>query len=158
MHTSNAWSIRPAATADAAQIAEFNRRMALETERKALDPDTVLRGVQRLLAEPGLGRYYVAEQDGRLLGQAMITYEWSDWRNGLFWWLQSVYVEPGSRSRGVFGSLCRHIETLADRQGGVCGLRLYVENGNEAAKAAYRSLGFASAGYEVLERLPGVRG
>lgn len=147
------WTLREGHAGDAPVIAGFNRRLALETEHKDLDPATVAAGVRHLLAHPALGRYYVAEQDGRVIGQLMITFEWSDWRNGTFWWLQSVYVDAAHRGRGVFGSLCRHVEALARADGGVCGIRLYVEGNNAAARAVYARLGFDDAGYRVLERM-----
>jgi GNAT superfamily N-acetyltransferase len=94
--------------------------------------------------------YYVAEQDGQVVGQVMITYEWSDWRNGNLWWLQSVYVRPGCRNRGVFRALFHHLKALAAVQPDVCGLRLYLHNGNQTARRAYERLGMTPTAYEVL--------
>src|SRR2546423_13135318 len=94
--------IRPANVVDAATIIEFNLALALESENRRLERETVTRGVQRVLAEPQLGSYYIAEIDGRPAGQLLITTEWSDWRNGLFWWIQSVYVRPEHRRAGVY--------------------------------------------------------
>jgi ribosomal protein S18 acetylase RimI-like enzyme len=128
-----------------------NIAMALEAEHKRLDPRIVGAGVLAVFERPGLGRYFVAETMGRVVGQAMHTYEWSDWRNGTFWWFQSVYVQPGSRRLGVFRALFRHIEQLAEADPGVCGLRLYVERDNERAQATYRRCGMQDAGYAVME-------
>lgn len=144
-------SIRPATAADAARIAEFNCRLAEETERKRLDPDTVLAGVESLIGASGHGRYYLAERGSEVVGQLLITYEWSDWRNGQFWWIQSVYVAPEHRRRGVFSSLYGHVAREARAHPRVCGLRLYVEEHNARAIAAYDALGMRPAGYRVLE-------
>ena len=142
--------LRPAVPTDAPVVRDFNLALALETEGLKLDPEIVLRGVGALLADPSKGRYFVAESGGTVIGQLMHTYEWSDWRNGMFWWLQSVYVLPEARGRGVFTSLFRHLEALAAADAGICGMRLYVERHNEKAQAVYRRLGLDSAGYEVF--------
>lgn len=131
-------------------IAEFNLRLAEESEQLQLDPETVRAGVVRLLTEPARGVYYLAEQDGQVVGQVMITYEWSDWRNGNLWWLQSVYVRPGCRNRGVFRALFHHLKELAAAQPDVCGLRLYMHHGNQTARRAYERLGMTPTAYEVL--------
>jgi ribosomal protein S18 acetylase RimI-like enzyme len=144
-------TVRPADPSDLDTIAGFNVAMALEAEHKRLDPDTVRRGVAAALADPAKGRYFIAERDGRVVGQLMITFEWSDWRNGVFWWIQSVYVHPQARQSGVFTALFRHLEAQAKSQPGVCGLRLYVEDGNTRAQATYRRCGMADGGYRVME-------
>lgn len=149
--------IRPAAPADAGVIAEFNCAMALETEGKRLILVTVLKGAQRLLDEPALGFYLVAESEGESVGLAMVTTEWSDWRNGRFWWIQSVYVRPDFRRRGVFRALYSAIRERAAHGPDVCGFRLYVEKDNANAIATYRSLGLSATDYRVMEELrPGV--
>ena len=125
--------------------------MALEAEHKRLDPATVARGVRAVLDDPAHGRYFVAERDGGPVGQLMITYEWSDWRNGRFWWIQSVYVLPQARRGGVFRALFRHLEELAKADPGVCGIRLYVERENARAQATYRHCGLEDAGYVLME-------
>jgi GNAT superfamily N-acetyltransferase len=107
--------------------------------------------VRALLEDPAKGLYFVAEEAGQVVGQVMITFEWSDWRNGMFWWLQSVYVREEFRGQGVFRALFEHVRQLAGQQAGVCGLRLYVERENERAKAAYERQGMTNAGYEVFE-------
>lgn len=125
--------------------------MARETEDKELDAALVRQGVLAVLNRPELGRYLIAEQDGNVVGQLMLTYEWSDWRNGAFWWIQSVYVRPDQRRNGVFRALYQHVEQLARVTPGVCGLRLYVEAHNERAIATYRDLGMQPSGHTVFE-------
>lgn len=143
--------IREAQPDDAAVIAEYNIRLARETEGRELPAATLLAGVRALLEDPSKGLYFVAEEAGQVVGQVMITFEWSDWRNGMFWWLQSVYVREESRGQGVFRALFEHVRQLAGQQAGVCGLRLYVERENERAKAVYERQGMTNAGYEVFE-------
>ena len=143
--------VREARTTDAAVIADFNAALALETEHKQLDRTRLEPGVRALLSDPWKGRYYIAEIDGRVVGQAMVTYEWSDWRDGMFWWIQSVFVDPAYRKRGVFRTLYRHIEGAARTDVTSCGLRLYVEDNNLRAKQTYHALGMQRGGYEVLE-------
>lgn len=151
-------SIRKAQARDAAVIAQFNCRMALETEGKALIPETVSAGVLRLLNEPSLGFYAVAQRAGRVIGCLMVTQEWSDWRNGLFWWIQSVYIEPGSRREGVYRCLYEFIRQAALADPGICGFRLYVEKENAVAHQTYASLGMTRTDYLIYEELrPGVR-
>src|ERR1041385_8043626 len=118
--------IRPATPADAATIAAFNAAMALETEHKRLNPATLRAGVERAIEQPDAARYFLAEIAGQVAGQLMITFEWSDWRNANFWWIQSVYVAPEFRGRGVFRALFDHVRRLAKKRRDICGLRLYV--------------------------------
>lgn len=143
--------IRPARAADAPVITRFNLALARETESLSLAPVSVQRGVRALLRTPAKGAYFLAELDGAIAGQLLLTYEWSDWRNGNFWWIQSVYVAPGFRRRGVFRALYAHVERLARSRRDVCGLRLYVERGNRHAKRTYRRLGMAKTHYELFE-------
>jgi GNAT superfamily N-acetyltransferase len=147
-------TIRRATPADTAVVVEFNRRLAEETEGKSLDPVVLAAGVKAGLADPGRARYFVAEDDGMLLGQMMITLEWSDWRNGWFWWVQSVYVRTDARRRGVFRRLYEHVAELARQQPDVIGLRLYVERHNHPAQQTYTQLGMEPAGYLVFEKCP----
>jgi GNAT superfamily N-acetyltransferase len=147
-------TIRQATPADAAVVVEFNRRMAQETEGKHLDADVLGRGVAAALADPGKSRYFLAEEEGVVLGQLGLTYEWSDWRNGWFWWIQSVYVRREARRRGVFRLLYEHVRDEARRDSQVIGLRLYVEEHNQAAQATYQRLGMSRAGYFILEQYP----
>lgn len=150
--------IRKAQPRDADAIAAFNSAMALETEGRALLPERIGAGVRRLLGDPGLGFYAVAEHDGRVIGCLMVTNEWSDWRNGLFWWIQSVYVEAAWRRRGVYRRLYAFVRELAATEPGICGFRLYVEQDNEAAQRTYGALGMARTDYLLYEELkPGVR-
>ncbi len=145
--------IRPATSADVPTLSEFNSRMAQETEGKTLDPETLALGARAVLLDPSRGRYFLAEQDGAVAGQLMITPEWSDWRNAWFWWIQSVYVRPESRRQGVFRALYEFVEAEALRQG-VCGLRLYVEKDNVTAQQTYKNLGMTEVGYLLLQRWP----
>lgn len=144
--------IREGRLEDAQIIADYNQQMALETEGKELDLDTVRKGAERGLRQPEKCRYFVAEAEGTVIGQAMVTYEWSDWRNGDLWWIQSVYVLPASRRQGIFKKLYQHIETLARENTNVRGLRLYVEEENAEGQAVYKKLGMAHAGYHVYEK------
>ena len=143
--------IRPATPADIDTLVAGNIAMALEAEHKRLEPTIVQRGVQAVFDQPSRGRFVVAEIGGNVVGQAMYTCEWSDWRNGNFWWLQSVYVAPVARRTGVFRAIYGFIERLAKAEPGVCGLRLYVELDNEKAQQTYRRCGMVDAGYRVME-------
>ncbi len=145
--------IREATPNDAATIAGFNQRIAQETEGKTLDPDMILAGVSRLLAEPARGRYWLAEVDGEVAGQTMVTYEWSDWRNGNVWWIQSVYVSIEFRRQGVFSALYDAVRDEARADADACGIRLYVEKSNERALATYRALGMEGDTYLVMEAM-----
>ena len=149
--------IRLATPADAAVLIEFNAAMALETEGKELLPEVIGAGVKGLLNNPAAGFYVVAE-DRALMAALMITKEWSDWRNGSFWWIQSVYVRPEWRRKGVYRALYRHVQELAAKDPKVCGFRLYVERENSRAQETYRALGMKQTHYLVFEELkPGVR-
>jgi ribosomal protein S18 acetylase RimI-like enzyme len=143
-------TLRNAEATDWATIAEFNRALAAETEDKTLDWEIISAGVRRVLADEAKGRYFIAESAGRIVGMTMITYEWSDWRDGWIWWIQSVYVHPEFRGRGVFGRLYRHILAVS-AAAGVRAVRLYVLNSNTAARAIYARLGMHESGYTVLE-------
>lgn len=147
------FEVRQATERDAETLAEFNRALARETEDRELDPAVIGAGVLQFLRQPALGFYIVAQSGPDIAGALMITYEWSDWRNGLFWWIQSVYVRPEFRRKGVFRRLHRHIEELAARQTGICGLRLYVERENHAAQSTYLGLGHEPTPYLMFEKL-----
>lgn len=144
-------TIRAAAASDASVIADFNLRLAEETEDLRLDPACVRAGVAALLADPAKGLYFVAEVDGTIAGQLMITYEWSDWRNGNLWWIQSVYVAPRFRGAGVFRALFNHVCNLANAAPEVAGLRLYMDAHNSGARQTYERLGLKRTNYEVFE-------
>ena len=143
--------IRDAVAADAPLLARWAQAMAFETEGKRLPDAGILPGVARGIAEPGLARYFVAEIAGKPVGTLMLTTEWSDWRNGLWWWIQSVYVAPEARRRGVYRALYAHVRALAEANPGVCGLRLYVEKENLAAQRTYAALGMRDAHYLIYE-------
>jgi ribosomal protein S18 acetylase RimI-like enzyme len=150
--------IRLARTGDAPDIIAFNAAMALETEGKRLFPEVIGAGVRSLLRRPKAGFYLLAETRARIVGVLMITTEWSDWRNGAFWWIQSVYVRPEFRRQGVYRRLYQHVQGLANKDRRVCGFRLYVERENRRAQATYRALGMEKTRYLVFEQLkPGVR-
>jgi GNAT superfamily N-acetyltransferase len=144
-------TVRAAGPADAAFIAAGNAAMALETEHLTLDAARLAAGVESLLADPAKGFYLVAECAGVPAGQMMITYEWSDWRDATFWWIQSVYVLPEFRSRGVFRALYRHVEQRAREDSAICGLRLYVESDNQRAQRTYLGVGMRQAPYAMFE-------
>ncbi len=146
--------IRRGTPDDAVQVTEFNRLMALETEGKRLDPEVLSRGVAAGLADPAKALYFLAEDEGDVLGQMMITTEWSDWRNGWIWWIQSVYVRDEARHRGVFRALYEHVHQLATLASDVIGLRLYVEQENLSAQQTYARLGMVRTTYLLFERYP----
>lgn len=147
-------SIREAIADDRDWLADCAIAMALETEHKQLDPGTVRAGVAVGIADPAKARYFIAmDTNGSVIGTLMLTREWSDWRNGDWWWIQSVYVPPAHRRRGVFAALYRHAEALARATPGVIGLRLYVERDNAAAQRTYSALGMDDAGYRIFEAL-----
>lgn len=143
-------TIRAAGLADLETIVDFNAGIALETEALQLDRERLKAGVAALLADSGKGQYFVAIHADDLVGQIMFTKEWSDWRNGDFWWIQSVYVAPDARGRGVFSRLYRHVEAAAHEQG-ARGLRLYVDNHNQQATRIYEKLGMKQSQYRMME-------
>ena len=147
-------TVRPAARADCATLVAFNAALALETEGKRLDPATLAAGVAAALNDPAKGHYAVAEEGGAVVGQCLVTLEWSDWRNGWFWWIQSVYVLPAARRTGVFRDLYRHLEADAAARPDVIGIRLYVERDNARAQATYSSLGLVEEPYALMARYP----
>lgn len=151
-------TIREATRADAVLVAEFNIRLAAESEDMTLDPDTVRAGVTALLDDPSKGRYWLAVAGGEVLGQIMVTWEWSDWRNGMYWWVQSVYVHPAHRRQGIFSALYRHVEQLAMADSAACGIRLYVEHNNHRARDTYAALGMEPSGHVVMQSLFGGHG
>ncbi len=150
--------IRGATLDDLETIVDFNARLAEETEDASLDRETVRQGVRALLSDRRRGAYYVACTKDRIIGQVMYTHEWSDWRNGDIWWIQSVYVHRDHRRLGVFRSLYGHLTALAASEPGVVGLRLYVEQENQAAQATYVGLGMRETPYLVMQYLFDGRG
>lgn len=145
-------TIRTATPADVPVIVDYNRRLARETEHKTLDPTTVSAGVAAAIADPiTKGPYYLACDDQDVVGQLQVTLEWSDWRNGWFWWIQSVYVRDDHRGKGIFRALYQHVRSRATAAGNVIGIRLYVERENTAAQATYSRIGMSFLPYMVLE-------
>jgi GNAT superfamily N-acetyltransferase len=144
-------NLRRATAADVDSLVRFNRAMAKETERKELPHAVVSAGVRSVIDDPGKGFYVVAEAGDTPVGSLLVTYEWSDWRNAYYWWIQSVYVLPEYRGRGVYRLLHRHVESLARSASDVCGLRLYVDGENSAAKTAYAKLGMVKSRYDLFE-------
>lgn len=145
--------VRHATLEDAATIAEFNCALSAETEDGSLDPPTVTRGVTRFLEGAGAGFYLVAEIEAKVVGCLMITHEWSDWRDGNLWWIQSVYVRPEARRLGVFRALFQAVVEGAEEEKDVVGIRLYVERENEKAQRTYESMGMKKKPYLIYEKL-----
>jgi ribosomal protein S18 acetylase RimI-like enzyme len=145
-------TVRTANVADIGMLVQFNAAMASETEGKTLDPQMLRAGVAAVLAEPRRGFYLIAEQAGYVVGCLMITYEWSDWRNGDWWWLQSVYVQPEHRRGGVFRALYDQVERLATMRDDVVGVRLYVERDNTRAQQTYQALGMREEQYRMYAK------
>lgn len=143
--------VRAGELRDSATIAVFNLRMAFETEKRRLNPTTLERGVKAVFEDPRRGDYFVAEFAGQVIACLLITHEWSDWRNGDVWWLQSVYVDPDHRRRGAFRAMYAHVESLA-REAGAIALRLYLEKHNARARETYASLGFEATDYDIMHR------
>lgn len=144
--------VRKAQVNDLQALVNFNQAMALETENKTLD-ETVLRaGVAGMLNHPQRGFYLVAENDkNEITGSLMVTYEWSDWRNSTFCWIQSVYIKPEYRRKGVYSSLYQHVQKMVEQDADICGYRLYVETDNVAAQKTYEALGMQHSHYLMYE-------
>lgn len=145
--------IRDATAADHALIVDFNSCLAEETEGRTLDQSLIASGVAALLADATKGRYWIAMVDGEVVGQLMVTCEWSDWRDGMIWWIQSVYISAKFRRKGVFSTLYAHVECLVNADPVACGIRLYVEKNNSHAQDTYRNLGITESGYLVMETM-----
>lgn len=144
-------TIRLATPSDIELLAHNHRAMAFETENKTLDEETTRRGTRAVLEDLGKGFYLIAQRDERMVGQLLVTYEWSDWRSGNFWWIQSVYVVPRARRTGVYRALHDHVLTAARCAKDVCGVRLYVDKDNRHAQATYRAMGMQPAHYDIYE-------
>ena len=144
--------VRPARLEDVSLMVRWQVAMALETEDKALDEVVLSRGIQRAFEDPAKGRYYIAEVDGRPAGTLMLTFEWSDWRDGWWWWIQSVFVDEGFRRRGVYRALYAHVLAEAQADPEVRGIRLYVEQDNANARRTYEFLGMQHPGYVMYEK------
>ena len=143
--------IRLARQDDADVIIEFNTLLARQTESRELDTERVAAGVRALLSDAVKGRYHLAEHEGRVIGQLLITVEWSDWRNGWFWWIQSLYVHEEFRGQGVFRALFDYVRKEAVSRPDICGIRLYVEADNDHARTTYERLGMKMTSYRLYE-------
>jgi len=150
---SNGYKIEVAIEHDVLKIAEFNVAMALETENKTLDLDIVSKGVSYIFQNSEYGFYVVARHQGQAVGWLMITYEWSDWRNGFFCWIQSVYVEPNHRRKGLYRSMYDFVKGYAAEHSHICGFRLYAEKDNDRAQETYKKLGMEKTDYLIFEDL-----
>ncbi len=145
--------VRRATISDASAIAQFNTDMAMETENLRLAPEKISAGVQNMINHPERGFYLVIESDDQIVASLMVTTEWSDWRNGTFWWIQSVYVVPNWRRKGLYSALYNKVRELALEAENVCGFRLYVEQDNTSAQATYSSLGMHCTHYKMFEEM-----
>lgn len=132
-------------------IVDFQIAMALETEDLTLDRETCSRGVRAVFENPALGEYFVAEGEDGVVASTLITHEWSDWRNGLVWWIQSVYVAPGGRRQGIYAGLYAYLQALANENPQICGIRLYVDLRNSSAQEVYTRLGMNGEHYRLFE-------
>lgn len=161
-------SARRAKPADTERIAAFQQAMALETEGKTLDPETLRQGIAAVFQDPRKGFYIVAAasvdagggaddahaqavEAQQVVGSLLITYEWSDWRNATFWWIQSVYVHPDWRRRGVYRSMYAYVLDAVNARKDICGIRLYVERANAVAQQTYANLGMRKSHYDLYE-------
>ena len=144
-------NIRIANAEDADSLVEFNQAMALETEGKHLDGATLKNGVEAVFGDEKKGFYVVCEVDAQIVGGLMVTYEWSDWRNAWFWWIQSVYIRPEARGQKIYSRLYDFVKTKAARDGNVCGFRLYVESDNTNARKVYDAVGMHASHYLMYE-------
>ena len=150
--------IRRALSQDAAELTEFNINMAHETEGVELIPEIIGAGVEAMIDNPEWGFYLVVELDNGIQASLMVTTEWSDWRNGMFWWIQSVYVRPAYRRQGLYRVLYETVKEMAEQESSVCGFRLYVERENTAAQQTYAALGMDETEYKIFEELiPGLK-
>jgi ribosomal protein S18 acetylase RimI-like enzyme len=144
--------VRPARQEDVSLMVRWQMAMALETEDKPLDEAVLARGIRRAFEDERKGRYFIAEIEGRPAGTLMLTWEWSDWRDGWWWWIQSVFVDEAFRRRGVYRALYAHVLELAQADPEVRGIRLYVEHENANARRTYEFLGMKESGYVMYEK------
>lgn len=143
--------VRPATREDAGKILDFQLLLAQETENIVLDKLVVTKGIKEVFDDAAKGQYYVAEIAGKVVSCLLITYEWSEWRNGNIWWLQSVYVDAAHRRAGVFRKMYDYLQQTVSADNSIAGLRLYVENNNTRAQKMYKSLGMDGDHYKVFE-------
>lgn len=146
-------NIRLAQKEDAPALVDFNQAMALETEGKRLDSEILKSGVEAIFGDEKKGFYVVAENEDRIVGGLMVTFEWSDWRNNWFWWIQSVYILPDFRGRKIYRLLYEFVKQRAEASKNVCGFRLYVERENERAQKVYEKLGMEESHYLMYEEM-----
>lgn len=146
-------NIRLAVRSDAAALVEFNQAMALETEGKTLDAQILQSGVESVFHDEKKGFYVVAEENEQIIGGLMVTFEWSDWRDAWFWWIQSVYILPADRARGIYRLLYEFVKEAAREKQDVCGFRLYVEKENARAQKVYERLGMEASHYLMYEEM-----
>lgn len=144
-------NIRKALNKDIDVIARYNYNLAYETENKILNMNILTKGVEAIIKDENKGIYHVCEINGEVVGQIMYTFEWSDWRNGTFLWIQSVYVNKEFRGMGVFKALYKFIRYIADNDNNICGIRLYVEKENTIAKKTYKNIGMKECNYYIYE-------
>jgi ribosomal protein S18 acetylase RimI-like enzyme len=144
-------TVRNAIQEDVVTIVGFQMKMALETEGLTLDSTVLEKGVAAVFKDPTKGRYYVAEEGGAVVASLMITYEWSDWRNGLVWWIQSVYVVPEYRRRGIYAQMYQYVKKEVEASSDVRGIRLYVDKRNVSAQKVYTRLGMDGGHYDTYE-------
>lgn len=148
-------TVRETTLKDIATIIDFQLRMALETENLTLDIATLTRGAHQVFSDPSKGKYYVAEQNGQVIGCLLTTFEWSEWRNGNVLWIQSVYIDETFRGQGVFRKLYTHVQALVNHDPGLKGIRLYADKKNKAAQKVYQKLGMDGGHYMVYEWMKG---
>ena len=151
MKEENKINIRKALNKHIHVIARYNYNLAYETENKILDMNILTKGVEAIIKDENKGIYHVCEINGEVVGQIMYTFEWSDWRNGTFLWIQSVYVNKEFRGMGVFKALYKFIRDIADNDNNICGIRLYVEKENTIAKKTYKNIGMKECNYYIYE-------
>ena len=144
-------NIRKALNKDIDVIARYNYNLAYETENKILNMNILTKGVEAIIKDENKGIYHVCEINGEVVGQIMYTFEWSDWRNGTFLWIQCVYVNKEFRGMGVFKALYKFIRDIADNDNNICGIRLYVEKENTIAKKTYKNIGMKECNYYIYE-------
>ena len=144
-------NVRPAALPDAEALVDLNAAMAAETENRWLDSQRLREGTRAVFEFPDRGFYLVAEVGGKIVGTLLVTFEWSDWRNGTFWWIQSVYVRPEWRRKGVYTCMHRWVDSVARSRSDVCGIRLYVHRDNAGAQGTYSSLGMVRSHYHMFD-------
>ncbi len=149
----NEITIRIAKREDAPALVEFNQAMAMETEGKRLDTEILTSGVEAVFDDEKKGFYVVAESQGKIIGGLMVTYEWSDWRDAWFWWIQSVYILPEGRGQKIYSRLYDFVKAKARADGNVCGFRLYVEHDNKHAQKVYEKVGMEASHYLMYEEM-----